>query len=270
MEQDKIKRLLESVNHCYGYDFSDYAAASISRRVKLFMDTNLIADISTLEKKLLDNESLFELFVQNISVTVTEMFRDPSFYKAIREKVIPRLATYPYVKIWVAGCATGEEVYSIAILLHEAGLLERSLIYATDLNQKSIRIAKEGIYPIDRMKSYTQNYQASGGKNDFSAYYTANYNSVIIDKKLKRNIVFAPHNLATDKSFNEFNLVLCRNVLIYFNQKLQNKVINLLFDSLCHFGYLGLGNKESLLFSDKLGYFEEVDKREKLFMKNRD
>lgn len=262
--------MLESVNNCYGYDFSDYAMASISRRVKLFMDTNKIMDVPTLKHQLLTSESLFELFVQNVSVTVTEMFRDPLFYKSIRDKIIPRLATYPYLKIWVAGCATGEEVYSIAIILHEAGLLERSLIYATDLNQKSIRIAKEGIYPIDRMKSYTQNYLRSGGKNDFSEYYLANYHSVIIDKKLKKNIVFAPHNLATDKSFNEFNLVLCRNVLIYFNQKLQNKVINLLFDSLCRFGYLGLGNKESLLFSDKREYFEEIDKREKLFMKSRD
>jgi chemotaxis protein methyltransferase CheR len=269
MEKQEIDRLLVTIRKHYGYDFSDYSPASFSRRVKLFMDTNHIHETGKLESELVGSESLFESFVQNVSVTVTEMFRDPSFYKAVREKVLPRLATYPDLKIWVAGCATGEEVYSIAILLHEAGLLERSLIYATDLNQKSIRIAREGIFPIDRMKNYTQNYQRSGGKNDFSQYYKANFDAVLIDKKIRKNIVFAPHNLASDRSFNEFQLVLCRNVLIYFNQALQSKVISLFYESLCRFGFLGLGNKESLLFSDKRELFEEVDKKEKLFMKSK-
>ncbi len=270
MEEDNkaFTELLDSIRFVYGYDFTDYAEASVKRRINNFMSVHKIADIDTLGKIILKDEKRFEEFVQELSVTVTEMFRDPLFYKSLRDNVVKRLATYPVIKIWLAGCATGEEVYSIAIMLKEEGLLNRSLIYATDINQKSLAIAKEGLYPMDYMKQYTANYQKAGGKSSFSEYYKAKYNSVLFDKSLRQNIVFAPHNLAVDKSFNEFQMIICRNVLIYFNQKLQNNVINLFYDSLCTFGFLGLGNKESLLFSDKRKNFDDIDRKEKIFIKN--
>ncbi|HYF67290.1 MAG TPA: protein-glutamate O-methyltransferase CheR [Ohtaekwangia sp.] len=266
---DDFKPLLNLLHEAYGYDFTGYADASIRRRSMHFMTTHRITSVAELQKILLSNEKIFEEFVQNISVTVTEMFRDPLFYQSLRQRVCPRLATYPVIKIWIAGCATGEEAYSVAILLKEEGLLSRSVIYATDINQHSVNLAKDGVFPMDNMKNYTQNYQKSGGTKSFSEYYIANYNHAIFDRSLKKNMVFAPHNLATDQSFNEFQLILCRNVLIYFNQELQNKVINLFYDSLCTFGFLGLGNKESLLFTDKKSCFEMLDKKEKIFMKTR-
>jgi chemotaxis protein methyltransferase CheR len=195
------------------------------------------------------------------------MFRDPSFYKSLRDKVMKRLATYPSIKIWIAGCATGEEVYSVAILLSEYDLLQRSIIYATDINQKSLRIAKEGIYSLANMKSHTENYIKAGGKKSFSEYYKAKYDSALFSKSLRRNVVFSSHNLTVDRSFNEFQLIICRNVLIYFNQKLQDKVINLFYESLCSLGFLGLGSKESLLFTSCRKNFEEVVKKEKIYMK---
>jgi len=195
------------------------------------------------------------------------MFRDPSFYKSLREKVLKRLATYPVVKIWLAGCATGEEAYSVAILLKEEGLLERSIIYATDINQKSLQIAKQGVYSLEGMKTYTSNYLNAGGKNSFSEYYKAKYGSALFEKSLSQNILFSPHNLATDKSFNEFQLIICRNVLMYFNQHLQDKVVDLFYESLCPFGFLGLGDKESLLFSGQKEKFEEIDRKEKIYMR---
>lgn len=267
MGQSDIFDLLTSLKDKYDYDFTDYAEASITRRIQLFMNSYKIKSIADLRSSLLCDEELFELFIQNASVTVTEMFRDPAFYKALREKVLPRLSTYPIIKIWLAGCATGEEAYSTAILLKEEGLYKRSIIYATDINQQSIRVAQEGIYNIDKMQDYTHNYIKSGGKDSFSKYYKANFNSVIMNKGLKENILFAPHNLTMDKSFNEFQLIICRNVLIYFNQSLQNKIFNLFYESLCPFGFLGLGNKESLLFSDKRRMFEEIDRKEKIFIK---
>ncbi len=266
-ENKEYKELLESIRFVYGYDFTDYAEASVMRRIDHFMTVGKITAMEKLGKMILQDEKLFEKFIQEISVTVTEMFRDPFFYKSLRENVMKRLATYPFIKVWIAGCATGEEIYSIAILLREEGLLNRAVIYATDINQKSLQIAKDGVYPVENMKAYTANYQKAGGTNSFSEYYKAKYNSVMFDKSLKQNIVFAAHNLAVDKSFNEFQLIVCRNVLIYFNQQLQNKVISLFYESLCPFGYLGLGNKESLLFSDKRKHFDETDRKEKIFMK---
>lgn len=266
-DHKEYRELLESIRFVYGYDFTDYAEASVMRRIDHFMTVGKITALEKLGKMILQDEKLFEEFVQEISVTVTEMFRDPFFYKSLRENVMKRLATYPFIKVWIAGCATGEEIYSIAILLQEENLLNRSVIYATDINQKSLQIAKDGVYPVENMKAYTANYQKAGGTNSFSEYYKAKYNSVMFDKSLKQNVVFAAHNLAVDKSFNEFQLIVCRNVLIYFNQQLQNKVINLFYESLCPFGFLGLGNKESLLFSDKRKYFDETDRKEKIFMK---
>lgn len=266
---DELRQFLESVRFVYGYDFTEYSEASVKRRIQAFMDAKKISSLKELGKMVLKDDAAFEQFVQDITVNVTEMFRDPLFYKSLRKHVVGRLATYPFIKVWVAGCSTGEEVYSIAILLKEEGLLDRSVIYATDINQQALQTAREGITSIDHMKTYTENYIKAGGKNAFSDYYKAKYNSVLWDKTLRQNIVFSVHNLAMDRSFNEFQLILCRNVLIYFNQSLQNRVINLFYESLCVFGFLALGNKESLLFSDKRKYFEEVDKREKIFMKNR-
>jgi len=267
INNQEFRELLEAIRLVYGYDFTDYAEASVKRRVLLFMSSKKIESLADLSKAILQNEKLFEEFIQVISVTVTEMFRDPVFYKSLRENVMKRLGTYPFIKIWVAGCATGEEVYSIAIMLKEEGLLSRSIIYATDINQRSLHIAKEGLYDAENMKAYTANYQKAGGIESFSDYYKAKYNSVIFDKSLKQNIVFSPHNLAVDKSFNEFQFIICRNVLIYFNQQLQNKVISLFYESLCPFGFLALGNKESLLFSERKKNFEDVDKKEKIFIK---
>lgn len=263
----ELLAMLHAVREAYGYDFTQYAEASLKRRSIYFMNSRKITTLQELTALLLADETLFEEFIKNLSVTVTEMFRDPPFYAALRSKVIKRLATYPFIKIWIAGCATGEEVYSMAILLKEEGLLHRSLIYATDINQHSLWLAREGIFPLDLMKVYTSNYLLSGGKKDFSSYYTAQYDSALFDRNLRNNIVFAPHNLAVDQSFNEFQLILCRNVLIYFNQELQNKVINLFHNSLCTFGILGLGNKESLLFTDKQKSFDIIDKTQKIFMK---
>lgn len=259
--------MLATLRRVYGYDFTNYADASLTRRSIGFMGARKFQSIADLESALVADETLFEEYVQNLSVTVTEMFRDPMFYKILRVDILKRLATYPFIKVWVAGCATGEEAYSMAILLKEEGLLDRSVIYATDINQNSIALAKEGIFPLDYMKNYTINYQRSGGIRAFSDYYHANYNSVLLDKSLRKNIVFSPHNLATDESFNEFHLVLCRNVLIYFNHELQNRVINLFHASLCNFGFLGLGNKESISFTDKHDCFDVIDKKEKIFMK---
>lgn len=231
------------------------------------MTVKAMDELSNLEKALLADEHLFEQFIQDLSVNVTAMFRDPLFFKSIREKVTERLATYPYIKIWVAGCSTGEEVYSLAILLYEAGYLDRTIIYATDINQHCLHTAREGIYSVERMKEYTLNYQLSGGSRSFSDYYLVKYNSVMFDPALRKNIVFSPHNLATDSCFNEFQMILCRNVLIYFNKDLQERVFNLFYESLCPFGYLALGSRESLLFSSKRKYFEDVDQREKIYRK---
>ena len=266
-KNEEFTELLEEIRRVHGYDFTDYSEASVKRRINSFMTNRKITTVGILGDMILKDEKLFEVFIQEISVTVTEMFRDPTFYKSLRNHVLKRLATYPFIKIWIAGCATGEEVYSVAILLKEAGLLNRAIIYATDINQKSLQIAKEGMYPLGSMKQYTSNYQKAGGTKYFSEYYVAKYDSVLFNKSLKQNIVFAAHNLAIDKSFNEFQLILCRNVLIYFNQKLQNNVIDLFYESLCPFGFLGLGNKESLLYADKKKNFEDIDRSEKIFMK---
>jgi len=263
----ELKHMLEAVRATYGYDFTDYAEVSVKRRVTSFMANHKVDSVHQLQEMLLSDDKLFEEFIREISVTVTEMFRDPTFYRSLREKVIKRLKTYPFIKIWLAGCATGEEVYSLSILLKEEGILNRSVIYATDINQRSLQLAKEGIYPLEYMKNYTINYQNSGGKINFSDYYIAKYGSAIFDQGLRENVVFSSHNLATDKSFNEFHMIICRNVLIYFNQHLQSRVIGLFHDSLVHLGFLGLGSKESLLFAANQKDFVEVDRKEKIFMK---
>ena len=267
LDDKDYKELLEAVHFVYGYDFTEYAESTVKRRITHFMNTHGIRTPAALGKILLKDESLFEEFVQHLSITVTEMFRDPPFYKKLREVVMPQLATYPVIKVWIAGCATGQEAYSMAILLKETSLLERSIIYATDINQRSLQTARKGIYPMDGMKTYTRNYLATGGQGEFSRYYVAHHSAVLLDRTLRDNIVFSPHNLATDRSFNEFQLILCRNVIIYFNQRLQEKVLHLLYDSLCPFGYLGLGDKESLFFSDKRAHFDDMDRKERIYRK---
>ncbi|MCF8233911.1 MAG: protein-glutamate O-methyltransferase CheR [Bacteroidales bacterium] len=264
----EIKLLLEAIYQKYGYDFRNYGQAHIKRRVLHRLSGSNLKNISELIHEVIYNDSFIKLILEDLSITVTEMFRDPTFYKRLREEIIPLLKTYPYLKIWHAGCSTGQEVYSMAIILKEEKLFERTQIYATDFNQLALKKAREGIYPIDKIKEYTRNYQRAGGKNAFSDYYTAKYESVILDSSLKKNIVFAEHNLVTDNVFAEVNLVICRNVLIYFNKELQERVLSLFEQSLMPGGYLCLGSKESLRFSSAYKHFQEIDDKEKIYKKN--
>lgn len=261
----ELDDVLMVIRNNYGYDFLNYSRASLIRRVLRFMDSARIKNAYDLKFHLVNDKNFFAFFLQTITVNVTEMFRDPLFYKAMREKVLPKLATYPIIKIWHAGCSSGEEVFSMSILLHEAGLLRRTRIYATDINPANIEKARTGIIPLQYMKDYTANYLQSGGKEDFSQYYTARYENALVRKDLRSNIVFSQHNLVTDKVFNEFQLICCRNVLIYFNKTLQNHVYHLFYDSLSPMGYLAIGTKESLLFTDLRDKFETVHATGKIF-----
>jgi chemotaxis protein methyltransferase CheR len=261
----ELTDVLDIVSTTYGFDFKDYARASIQRRVQRFMDDVGYKNSYDLKFGLVNNQQVFDQFLKRITVNVTEMFRDPGFYKTIKEKVLPVLESYPLIKIWHAGCSSGEEVFSIAILLQEAGLLNRTKIYATDINPGNLEKAKKGIMPLDAMKEYVSNYTKAGGENDFASYYTARYNNAIIARELRERVVFSQHNLVTDRVFNEFQLICCRNVMIYFNRDLQNRVIRLFYDSLSTFGYLGLGLKESLLFTDIKDKFEALSSQQKIF-----
>ena len=263
----EIDLILEAIYNKYGYDFRNYSKAHVKRRLLNRLATSNLKSISEMQHKVLHEPEFFEVLLRDLSINVTEMFRDPGFYLALRKEVIPVLKTYPFIKIWHAGCSTGEEVYSFAVLLKEEGLYDRSQIYATDFNRDVLDIAKKGIYPIDRIKEFTANYQAAGGKQSFSDYYMANYNSVIYDQSLKKNLVFAEHNLVTDSVFAEVNLVICRNVLIYFNKELQNRVVSLFYDSLINGGYLGLGSKETIQFTNKSDSFDVINKDEKIYKK---
>ncbi len=253
----------------YGYDFTNYARASFRRRVIRCMGLAGVATSQDLLFKLANDPAFFTWFMQSITVNVTEMFRDPPFYAALREKILPKLASYPVIKIWHAGCSTGEEVYSMAILLQEAGLLERCRIYATDLNPANLEKARQGILPLAPMRDYTMNYRQAGGTHEFSAYYTARYDHVIIHKHIRDSVLFAQHNLVTDQVFNEFQLVCCRNVLIYFNKELQSHVIRLFHNSLAPLGYLAIGLKESLLFTDLQAQFEVVSPSANIYRRTR-
>jgi len=265
LEDIEIQLLLEGVFLYYGFDFRNYAPASLKRRIWKIVRSEHLTNISALQEKLLHDRAYLERFLIGLSVNVTAMFRDPSFYLAFRSKVVPLLRTYPFIRIWCAGCSTGEEVYSMAILLQEEGLYQRCRIYATDMNEMVLKTAKAGIFPLGLMQEYSQNYLQAGGKQSLSEYYTAAYDNAIFRSSLKENIVFSAHNLVTDGSFNEFNVILCRNVLIYFNQVLQERVHRLLYESLCIFGVLGLGHKESLRLTPYYKYYEELVSREKLY-----
>lgn len=259
--------LLDGIHRMYGYDFRNYARPSLLRRIWHHVHSENLSTISQLQDKVLHDRASFERMVQNLSIPVTEMFRDPELFRTFRREVVPILRTYPYIRIWHAGCSTGEEVYSMAILLHEEGLYDKSRIYATDMNDRSLQQAKEGIYGIEKMKLYTKNYLDAGGTQSFSDYYTAKYNSVMLQPFLRKNIIFAEHNLATDRSFNEFNVIFCRNVMIYFNDTLRDQVHGLFYESLSRFGILVLGSKESIHFTRYSDCYEPLDRVEKIYRK---
>lgn len=263
----EISLLLEAVYQKYGYDFRQYSRAHIARRIANRMIMSGIKTVAEVQASVLRDEAFASRLLQDLSITVTEMFRDPDFYRSLRENVIPLLKTYSFIKLWHAGCSTGEEVYSTAIILKEEGIYDRTTVYATDFNQQALDSAKAGIFPSESMKDYVINYKKSGGKGLLSDYYTSRYNNVIMNQDLKKNILWANHNLVTDSVFSEVHMVLCRNVLIYFNRDLQNRVHKLFFDSLVKGGILCLGAKESLRFSDFASHYQELNYTQKIFKK---
>jgi chemotaxis protein methyltransferase CheR len=261
----EIRLLLEAVYLRYGHDFRQYAQASLRRRVLYACDRMGAASISALQERVLHDPQAFDELLQYLTVPVSEMFRDPAYFLALRQLVLPVLRTYASLKVWVAGCSTGEEAYSMAILLLEEGLLERTILYATDINHASLEKARKGIFPLDAMQGFTRSYQASGGRRAFSDYYTAAYGGVLMERQLRESITFADHSLATDAVFAETQLVSCRNVLIYFNRSLQDRALGLFHDSLVHRGFLGLGSKETLDFSAFAHRFEPVSRPERVY-----
>ena len=269
-ENEKIEfdLLLHAIYQKYGYDFRNYAKASIRRRIRRRFSLSGLKTISEMQHKLLNDKQFFEVLLLDLTVNVTEMFRDPSFFKMIRKTVIPELKKQPFIRVWHAGCSSGEEVYSTAILLNEEGLYKNTLIYATDVNEAVLDKAKKGIFSIDRMKDYTRNYRNAGGIASFADYYTARYDHAIMDNSLKKNIVFSDHNLVTDDVFGEMNLIICRNVLIYFSCDLQERVFGLFWESLRSGGFLCLGSKETIRFSTYSDDFENVAEGEKIYRKN--
>jgi chemotaxis protein methyltransferase CheR len=267
LEEIELSLLLEAVYRHYGFDFREYAPASLRRRVWRRVHAEGLETISALQDRLLHDPASMERLLLDLSINVTAMFRDPTFYGAFRDKVVPTLRTYPFTRIWVAGCSTGEEVYSLAILLDEEGLYERTRIYATDINESVLDRARLGVFPLDKMREYTQNYINAGGKRAFSEYYLAKYDGAQFQRSLIENVVFAQHNLVSDSSFNEFNVIVCRNVMIYFDRTLQDHVHRLFYESLANFGVLGLGRKESIRFSPHEEDYEELDPVEKLYRK---
>ncbi|WP_243767457.1 CheR family methyltransferase [Paenibacillus agricola] len=266
-EKIEIDLLLEAIYQQYGYDFRNYARSSLMRRLHFVREKSDLERISDMIPLVLYEASFANQLLLDLSVTVTEMFRDPEFFLELRNKVIPLLRTYPFVKIWHAGCATGEEVYSMAVLLEEEGFYDRVQIYATDINQESLKIAEEGIYPVENIRKFTTNYQKSGGQSTFSDYYHAKYEMGKINESLKRNIVFSQHNLATDHAFGDMHIIICRNVLIYFDKHLQNHVFNLFNSSLITRGFLCIGSKESIEFSDIHTQFEAISSKWRIFRK---
>lgn len=266
ISESEVDILLHDLSEVYGYDFTDYSRASLKRRITRLMDFDKFPSFAEFRYKVKSDSHYLKRFVEEITVNVTEMFRDPSFYKALRTEILPVLATYPFIRIWHAGCSTGEEVYSMAILLKEADLLQKSLLYATDINPDVLEKGMNGIFPLSQMKQYSENYISSGGIHDFSAYYAAKYNYAKFNEELRTKVIFAPHNLVTDRSFNEFQLILCRNVLIYFEKNLQQKVLTLFDQSLEQLGFLGLGSKETIRFSSLASSYRQIDK-EKIWRK---
>jgi len=263
----EIRLLIEAIFLKYGWDFRNYSRAHIKRRILNRFQASGLNSISEMIHMAINDSDFVDKILLDLSITVTEMFRDPSFYKALRQSVLPVLRTYPHVKIWHAGCASGEEVYSMAIMLREEGLLYKTQIYATDFNPLILKRAKKAEYPISRIKEFTVSYQKAGGKRSFSDYYKADEETARLNENLKNNIVFANHNLVTDSVFAEMNLIICRNVLIYFDRQLQDKVIGLFMESLTGGGFLCLGSKENLQFSTHFPAFEPVVEQERIYIK---
>ncbi|MCR5876898.1 protein-glutamate O-methyltransferase CheR [Phenylobacterium sp. J426] len=267
VEDLEIQLLLEALYGRYHYDFRNYARASIKRRITQARQNLGFASVSALQASLLHDPATLGRLLGYLTVQVSEMFRDPSYFRALREKVLPHLRTYPSLKVWVAGCSHGEELYSLAVLFHEEGLHDRTLFYATDINPEALRAAEAGVYPLDQMRKFTENHQKSGAKTSLSDYYVADYGRAIFDKTLRSQVVFSDHSLATDAVFAEMHLISCRNVLIYFDRPLQDRVLGLFRDSLARQGFLGLGAKESLRFSTHAEAFAAFVGEEKIYRK---
>jgi chemotaxis protein methyltransferase CheR len=269
VESLEVGLLLEGIYEAYGYDFRQYSRGSLRRRLHRRMDAEGLTTISALQDRVLHDRSCMSRLLHDLSVNVSSMFRDPGFYLAFRTRVVPLLRTYPFLRIWNAGCSTGEETFSLAILLREHGLYERARIYATDMNDAVLERARAGVFPIGKMQEYTSNYIQAGGERAFSEYYVADGKTARFDGSLIDNVVFAEHNLVTDRSFNEFHVIMCRNVMIYFDRALQDRVLGLLHDSLTIFGVLALGTKETLELSSYADRYEEFDAAHKLYRRVR-
>lgn len=260
LNDEQIDELTSDIYECYGYDFTSYSKASLKRRINRVFTLDKFPSYAELRHRLRNDGIYFERFLVELTVNVTEMFRDPGFFQSLAKEVFPVLATYPFIRIWHAGCSTGEEVYSLAILLKEANLLHKSLLYATDVNPAVVRTAGHGVISTINLAQYTENYRQAGGSEDFSQYYVANYDHIMFSSELRKRIVFSTHNLVSDRSFNQFQLILCRNVLIYFEKELQDKVLALFDESLDNLGYLGLGNKETMKLSAISAKYQQIGK----------
>jgi chemotaxis protein methyltransferase CheR len=267
VDEPDVGRLLETVFRTYHYDFRQYAAASLKRRLGAALVHFACATVASLEERLAADPKIFTELLRFLTVQVSDLFRDPSYFRAIRQTIVPYLQTYPSLKVWVAGCATGEEAYSLAILLEEEGLLDRTLIYATDINLESLRTAEDGVYALDRISRFSADYVAAGGKASLADYYTARHSSALLDRRLRRSIMFSDHSLATDSVFAEVQLVSCRNVLIYFDDQLQERALGVLGESLCRRGFLGLGSRESMRFSRHAPAYRELVPAERLYQR---
>lgn len=266
----ELQLLVDAIYLKYHFDFRGYARASLKRRLKTAMLRFSCLTLSQLQHMVLHDAAVFPVLLDYLTVQVSEMFRDPDYFRALREEVVPLLRTYPSLKVWVAGCSTGEEVYSLAILLREEGLLERTLVYATDINPHALKRAEAGVYELDRIANFTLNHQKSGARSSLSDYYTAGYGRAVFDKSLRQHIVFSDHSLATDSVFAEVQLVSCRNVLIYFDRTLQNRALGLFRDALCRKGFLGLGAKESLRFSACADAFKDFVREDRIYQRQGD
>lgn len=259
--------LIDAIYHRYHYDFRGYAQASLKRRLGTALQHFRCQTLSQLQDKVLHEPTVFPALLEYLTVQVSDMFRDPSYFLALREEVVPHLRTYPSLKVWVAGCSAGEEAYSLAILLQEEGLLDRTLIYGTDINQQALRAAESGVFDMARVAAFTENHARAGGRRSLSDYYTARYGRVVFDKALREHMVFSDHSLATDSVFAEVHLVSCRNVLIYFERDLQDRALGLFREALCHRGFLGLGSKESLRFSAQADAFDDFVAADRIYRK---